>query len=259
VAAALQCPDCGHQEMLDNLGGATTFRCGGCGRALKIPAQFRGETAPPGTAPGARPPSPADTTQAMPKVRGGSVPAPAAAMPPVTPPLTPPLTPPVTPPVRGAGLPTGGAPVAGAGAPPDGAVAARVAPSPESLKPPLSLRLCLWVIALPLGSLLVFTVASSLKLITKAQLEDTFLRTEWGRFVPIARLLPFCALVVALMVQLGVFGLERLRAHNLSQGRSGGRGPGQGARRGPTRPHTPGGQPPRGTNGARSPRDRVTS
>ena len=27
--------------MLDNVGSAPTFRCGGCGRALKVPAQFR--------------------------------------------------------------------------------------------------------------------------------------------------------------------------------------------------------------------------
>ena len=53
MPAALQCPDCGHQEMLDNLGGVSTFRCGGCGRGIKVPAQFRG--APRPTGPGSRP------------------------------------------------------------------------------------------------------------------------------------------------------------------------------------------------------------
>ena len=77
MPAALQCPDCGHQEMLDNLGGVATFRCGGCGRALKVPAQFRqGPNVRP-TDP--RPESPAERTQALPK------------LPPVTPvdPVTP--------------------------------------------------------------------------------------------------------------------------------------------------------------------------
>ena len=102
--------------------------------------------------------------------------------------------------------------------------------------------------------MLVFAIATSFKVLTRTQLEDTFVLTGWGRFMPIARLLPFCALATAVLVQLGVFGLERLRARNLSAGPS---GPGR-ARRGPTRPHTPGGPRQRGTNGARS-RDRVTS
>ncbi|HEY5011708.1 MAG TPA: hypothetical protein VIK61_03260, partial [Acidimicrobiia bacterium] len=129
--------------------------------------------------------------------------------------------------------------------------------TPASLKPPLILRLALWAIALPLGSLIVFAIASSLKVITKAQLEDTFLLAGWGRFVPIARLLPFCALATALIVQLGVFGLERLRARNLRKGPPGRNRP----RPESTRPHAPSGrgQRPDGNgSGARS-RDRVIS
>ena len=116
------------------------------------------------------------------------------------------------------------------------------APTPESLQPPLVLRLALWAIALPLGSLIVFALARWFGVLTKAQLEDTILLTGWGRFVPVARLLPFCALATALIVQLGVFGLERLRARNLrprASLRGGGRvrtpGPGPGPRR-PMRP-----------------------
>jgi hypothetical protein len=245
MPAALQCPDCGHQEMLDNLGGVTTFRCGGCGRALKIPAQFRGGAEAPGSAPGRRPPAPGggEPTQALPKV-------PPVAAAPTTRPVS--SVPPVAAPVVGA---NGDAPPP-ADVPPAPAVRPP-RPTPESLKPPLILRLILWVIALPLGSLVVFGLATSFKVLTRSQLEDTFLRADWARFTPIARLLPFCALATALIVQLGVFGLERLRARNLSRGARGGSGGGP-PRRGPTRPHVPGGAPQRLTNGERS-RDRVTS
>jgi hypothetical protein len=265
VPAALQCPDCGHQEMLDNLGGVTTFRCGGCGRALKVPAQFR---EPAARGPGSRPPSPGEPTQAMPRVRPDADPPVASApVPPVVPTPAPtpapvPRVPVAGPPVAGPpvpGLPTGRSPIAEAGGPNDIEGSARPAPiPPESLRPPVVLRLALWAIALPLGSLLVFGIASSLKILTKAQLEDTFLLAGWGRFVPIARLLPFCALATALIVQLGVFGLERLRVRNLRNRPPHRSGPGMGAGPGPTRPHAPGGSVQRGTNGSRS-RDRVIS
>ena len=223
MPAALQCPDCGHQEMLDNLGGVSTFRCGGCGRALKVPAQFRGDARP--TGPGSRPEGPADRTQAMPKVR------------PATPPAAVPGTPPAAVPAPGA------------------TVLPRAAAAPD-LHPPLILRLALWVIALPLGSLIVFMLASTFGILTKNQLEDTFLLPGWGRFLPIARLLPFCALATALLVQLGVFGLERRRARNRGR-RPPGRGP-PGVGRRPRRPMTPPGQGARPTNGART-RARVDS
>jgi hypothetical protein len=257
VAAALQCPDCGHQEMLDKLGGVSTFRCGGCGRALKVPAQFR--DAPPQASAAPRPapaPMPDEKTRAMPKLAPRPKPTP-----------TPPPVTPVPGGLANAGVPTAPTPAAagGFGAPPnegapptDGEVPAP-ASQPESLKPPLILRLALWSIALPLGSLLTFALASAFHMLTKSQLEDTFLRADWGRFVPIARLLPFCALATALIVQLGVFGLEQLRARNLRARRSGGsgRGPG-GPRPRPSRPLSPRGPAQRTTNGAPA-RDRAIS
>ena len=72
MPAALQCPDCGHQEMLDNVGSAATFRCGGCGRALKVPAQFRKPPETRNDAPTPRPDSSLERTQALPKVPTGS-------------------------------------------------------------------------------------------------------------------------------------------------------------------------------------------
>ncbi len=44
MARALQCPDCGWREPLENVSALAEFRCHGCGRALKVPAQLR--TAP---------------------------------------------------------------------------------------------------------------------------------------------------------------------------------------------------------------------
>ena len=278
MPAALQCPDCGHQEMLDHLGGVTTFRCGGCGRALKVPAQFR-ERDEPGPAP--RQPSAGEPTQAMPRIGPDAVAPPAGprgVVPPgvvplgVVPPsaVPPSALPSITPAAVSAaaaavpGMPIPDArprrsPGAGELASATGSVAGAASTPvvPGSLRPPLVLRLMLWAIALPLGSLLVFAVASSLKVITKGQLEDTFLLAGWGRFVPIARLLPFCALATALIVQLGVFGLEQLRARNLRKGPPGRSRP----RPGSTRPHTPGGDGQRANGngaGARS-RDRVIS
>jgi hypothetical protein len=238
--------------MLDKLGGVSTFRCGGCGRALKVPAQFR-DAAPPARAPEPAPvESENEKTRAMPRIAPRPAPAP---MPPVTP---------VPGGLANAGVPTAMTPTADGGidrSPPiDGApLAADPEAESESLKPPLLLRFALWVIALPVVSLLTFALASAFHMLTKSQLEDTFPRADWGRFVPIARLLPFCALMTALLVQLGVFGLEQLRARNLRARRSGGgsgRGPG-GARPRPMRPLSPR-SPQRATNG-RPARDRVTS
>jgi hypothetical protein len=237
--------------MLDNVGSATTFRCGGCGRALKVPAQFR--TAPEGraTGPGSRPESPIERTQALPKVAPAQAPIPAA---------TPAATAAAADGDRvggaggvvGAAPPAARPPAAAPGAVPGGP-ASRPAPP---LHPPLILRFAVWVIALPLGSFLVFILASWSGFLTRTQLENTILLPGWGRFVPIARLLPFCALATALLVQLGIFGLERLRDRNLRRGPPGRRRPSGGG--GPRRPMTPQGQGQGATNGSRS-RDRVIS
>jgi hypothetical protein len=233
--------------MLDNLGGVATFRCGGCGRALKVPAQFRQGPNTRPTEPRAE--SPAERTQALPKLPPVASVPPTASVPPVTPA-----------PVNPAAVAAAAA--AGAGAlPPGSGLPPKPRPvTPESLQPPLILRLVLWAIALPLGSLIVFTFARWFGVLTKAQLEDTILLTGWGRFVPVARLLPFCALATAVIVQLGVFGLERLRARNLRRPRPPRRRPGQDPGSGPRRPMRPPGQGQgqRTTNGARS-RDRVIS
>jgi hypothetical protein len=73
------------------------------------------------------------------------------------------------------------------------------------------MRLLLWFIAVPLGFLLVFLVARAFNLFTSNQLSDLFLANDTSRFWPVARLLPFVALLTASLVQGGVFVLARLR------------------------------------------------
>jgi hypothetical protein len=79
---------------------------------------------------------------------------------------------------------------------------------------PWWMRLALWVVAVPLSFLAVFLVARAFGLFTSTQLSDLFLANDRARFWPVARLLPFVALVTAAFVQLGVYGLARLRGRS---------------------------------------------
>lgn len=72
-------------------------------------------------------------------------------------------------------------------------------------------RLLLWIVAVPLGFMIVFGVGRGVGVFTGTQLEDIFLATGWHRFVPLVRLLPFVALVIAGIVQGGVALLMRSR------------------------------------------------
>jgi hypothetical protein len=74
------------------------------------------------------------------------------------------------------------------------------------------IRFALWIVAVPLGFVIVFALAQVIGVLNSDQLEDVALSEGWTRFMPIARLLPFVALVTAGLVQGGVYGLTRLRA-----------------------------------------------
>jgi hypothetical protein len=76
---------------------------------------------------------------------------------------------------------------------------------------PWWMRFILWLIAVPLGFIVVFSVARAFSLFTSNQLSDLFLANNPGRFWPAARLLPFVALVTASIVQVGVYLLARWR------------------------------------------------
>jgi hypothetical protein len=185
-AQLLQCPDCGHRHDLAALGDVHTFRCEQCGRALKVPAQFRnGSDAAPPAAPAAaaaaRSPAPApiDETVRQPAVR-----------------VPPPEPEPVT-----EDEPTVRKP-AGATAP------ARRA---GRTKVPIYWRLLIWLFAIPIGLVLVFQViARKLGWLTRDELIDAFTAGGWDRFRPIAQLLPLAAFVIAVIVTGAVYGLERL-------------------------------------------------
>ena len=156
----LQCPDCGDRHDLDALGDVETFRCRGCGRALKVPLQIRTARE---MAEAPAPKSPADQ---------GLIAGPSKRV-------------------------------------------ARKAPGRVPLARStvaLWLRLVVWIAAVPFGLVVVFGGAYELKWVTLRQLEDTFTKSGWDRFAPVAKLLPIAALIAATIVQLLVSWLERKAA-----------------------------------------------
>ena len=77
--------------------------------------------------------------------------------------------------------------------------------------PPRWVRLLLWIIAIPLAFLVVLAFARATGMLTTNEISDLALAQGWGRFWPIARLLPFVALAAAAFVQGGAFLLTRIR------------------------------------------------
>ena len=79
---------------------------------------------------------------------------------------------------------------------------------------PFWMRLLVWLVAVPLGFVIVFGVARGLGFLTQTQLEDVFLETGWDRFWPVARLLPFVALVTAAIVHFAILFGSRWRVRH---------------------------------------------
>ena len=77
--------------------------------------------------------------------------------------------------------------------------------------PPAWARFALWIVAVPLAFLVVFGLARAFGVLSTNDITDVALAEGWHRFVPIVRLLPFVAVVTALFVHGGVFGIARLR------------------------------------------------
>jgi hypothetical protein len=166
---------------------APAFACTGCGRALKVPASVPRAAA--AAAPvAARPPEPA-----------------AAA------PISQPV-PIVQPDVQK----TAAMPVVEPGEQPAGrAEAAPAPPTPidrSYRKVPWWARLLLWVVAVPVSFFIVFIAARGLGVFTSGELSDVFLASNTARFWPVARLLPFVALLTACFVQGGVLLLARRKS-----------------------------------------------
>ena len=79
---------------------------------------------------------------------------------------------------------------------------------------PFPLRLLVWIVAVPLGFAIVFGAARAFGLLSSNQLEDVFLETGWSRFWPVARLLPFVALVTASIVHFTILFMSRWRSRH---------------------------------------------
>src|SRR5258705_913853 len=138
MAPVLLCPECGAKHPLDKVGGAS-FPCTGCGRTLKVPQQVRAAAAvgaPPGVDPDlawpeAVPRNPTATT-VLPKtpVASGAPIAGAAPVPTPTP-----------------------APV------PIAKQRASHRAGPVDPVPAAWIRFALWIVAVPLGFVIVFALA----------------------------------------------------------------------------------------------------
>jgi hypothetical protein len=84
---------------------------------------------------------------------------------------------------------------------------------------PRFVRVLIWFVAVPLGFVLVFGTTRALGLLSQRQLEDAFLLSGWNRFWPIVRVLPFWALITAVIVHFGNIGIVQWRRarHERSQ------------------------------------------
>jgi hypothetical protein len=178
MAKALQCPACGSRHPLSDLPNAPTFRCSGCGRALKVPAQVRPASARTGApAPRARQ---SDRTATLPA--GAAAAAGGVAAPPAPPPRPP------TPSRRDH-------------RPPPGPVAPRVA---------WPFRLIAWVIAVPVGLVAVVFPARRLGFLSGQRLLDVLVGTGWSRYWRVLVIAPAWAFVTAVLVQLMLMGMRKL-------------------------------------------------
>ena len=176
MAPILQCPDCGTKHPLAQVPSQGAFPCQGCGRVLKVPEVVGQRVAEQGAA---SRPVPVATATANPSASFEPDPGATRAAPAVDEQAI-------------------------------GALSGRVGKAPVRLgRVPWWMRLLLWVVAIPLGFLVVFLIARVFGVFTTNQLSDVFLANNSGRFWPVARLLPFVALATAIFVQGGVYGLAR--------------------------------------------------
>jgi hypothetical protein len=86
------------------------------------------------------------------------------------------------------------------------------AAAPGAPLPPVWVRFLLWLVAVPLAFLVVFGFARAVGFLSTNDVQDLALTDGWRRYWPIVRLLPFVAIVTALFVTAGVYGLARMRA-----------------------------------------------
>ena len=195
MAPVLQCPECGTKHPLGEVPDAGKFPCTGCGRQLKVP-----EMAPRGAGAGAPGPAPV----VPPVAANPTVAQPVQPQPQPAPPVQPPPATRMMPVVE-QNRPAAAAPASSA---PKPVTASAFAPVP------IWMRAILWVLALPISFVIVFLFARAIGVLTTNQLTDIYLAPGTGRFWPVARLLPFVALLTAVLVQGGVIALSRRRGRS---------------------------------------------
>ncbi len=193
MAPILQCPDCGTKHPLGEVPTQGAFPCKGCGRVLKVPEAVGQRAALENAAARPVPIASATSNPSAPDLAPFAASRLAAAS----------TVPPIDEQALGALSPKAGRRPAGLGS------------------VPWWMRFLLWIVAIPLAFLVVFVIARAFGLFTTNQLSDVFLANNTARFWPVARLLPFVALVTAAFVQGGVYGLARLRGRNQTPGAPG--------------------------------------
>jgi hypothetical protein len=207
VAPVLLCPECGAKHPLDGIGSRSAFPCSGCGRTLKVPAVAHAATEAPLPS---VPPPPIDELPWP--VASAPVVGAATMDPHATQAFSTASVPPLAPPTNGQALvaPLPPPEVPAPEVPP--ATGGRSSAAADDLVPARPIRFLLWIVAVPLGFIIVFWLAKAVGVLNTNQVTDVALANGWGRFWPIVRLLPFVALATAGIVQGGVYGIARLRA-----------------------------------------------
>jgi hypothetical protein len=214
MASALQCPSCGTKTRLDSQAAGETFSCERCGQALKVPARrgARGSSGPAASGAGRAGPPP---TKA-PNPGSGAPPAPRRRARPVM--------------TAGGGVAAGGTavlapppiPAPGSGADMGGPVTSRPpgrsqdgdGPRPQLALP---LRIGAWLIALPLGLVIVGLPARKLGFLSSQKLLDVIVKRDISRFVPLLIIIALWALVSAVLVTAIVEIARRRRARRGSR------------------------------------------
>jgi hypothetical protein len=252
VARALQCPGCRTTYPVGSLPDLPAFRCETCGRALKVPAQFRPHAdvdLPPAPPPG-RPPaavggppvvSPAPSQRRPPREHTAVYDAPTPLQPRPS---------------------TAASPTFQAQVPPS----RRRSSAAGDAKAPWWLLVFAWVVALPAGLFLVVYPARKLGFLSGQKLVDVIVGTSWGRYWRVLAIAPMWALVTTIIVQL-ILLAGRALARRRRQIRDEQASPASTSRRGRTRnapapapqsrPPTNGsGRPPTNSRSVRSDRRR---
>ncbi len=208
MAKALQCPSCGATTRIDSVPASGAVRCDSCGQTMKVPPGLgrkggRGsDPAPPAPSRGgdAAPAASAPGAPAPPRRGRGRAPAAAPVAAGGTAVLAPSSAPPTARPTATPSTParTGG---------PVGTPGRRSEGGRDQL--PLVLRIGAWVVALPLGLIIVGLPARQLGYLSSQKLLDVIVKRDLGRFLPIVVVIALWALVSAVLVTLIVEGGRR--------------------------------------------------